>query len=136
MRVGSRHCALPPGWGGGDNRCLRVYLGHFESVTCCAVYARPGTGASGAGGDDSGARPYALALSGSLDETLKVWHLDWADASPGPGAGPEAAGERCCRHTLTGHEAGVTSCVAYGSGSVALSGSFDRTLKVWDVPDR
>jgi len=41
-----------------------------------------------------------------------------------------------CRHTLAGHAAGVTSLGVFGDGLVALSGSFDNTLKVWDVPNQ
>jgi hypothetical protein len=51
----------------------QVLLGHFESVTCCAVYSTPR--ALNDSSHNNNALPsssYALVLSGSLDETLKV----------------------------------------------------------------
>ena len=51
---------------------LQVLLGHFESVTCCAVYATPRALNSNGNSNAVPSSSYALVLSGSLDETLKV----------------------------------------------------------------
>jgi hypothetical protein len=148
-------------------------------------------GQSGAGGGGEGegcgdgCQRYALILSGSLDETLKVWQLPLPpmerseegggdeqpnsrdsssnygangvrtsvggssaeESSSRQGSGGRSGGDPgvvACRHTLSGHVAGVTSCAAFregggrsgGSGGMSLSGSFDRTIKVWDIPDK
>ncbi len=37
------------------------------------------------------------------------------------------------RHTLTGHSASVRGVALSGDGTIAVSASADKTLKVWDV---
>ncbi|MBV6500171.1 MAG: hypothetical protein CJBNEKGG_02641 [Prosthecobacter sp.] len=56
-------------------------------------------------------------LSGSSDNTLKVW-----DALSGS-----------CLLSLQGHSDGVRACAWSPDGSKLLSGSSDNTLKVWDA---
>jgi WD40 repeat protein len=57
------------------------------------------------------------ALSGSYDNTLRLWDL--------------ATGETL--RTLKGHTNGVVAVAALADGSRALSGSFDSTLRLWDL---
>ncbi len=57
------------------------------------------------------------AVSGSDDETLRVWDLESG---------------RCLR-TLEGHSSGVRSVSVTPDGRRAVSGSDDETLRVWDV---
>jgi len=56
-------------------------------------------------------------VSGSADETLKVWD---------PYAGT-------CLRTLVGHTGEVLAVAVTRDGSLAISGCEDKTLKVWDV---
>jgi WD40 repeat protein/serine/threonine protein kinase len=62
-------------------------------------------------------RDGAYALSGSRDQTLKLWDL---------------ATGRCLR-TFTGHEGGITSVTLSADGGLALTGSEDRTARLWDL---
>src|SRR5262249_34260068 len=57
------------------------------------------------------------ALSGSVDETLKVWDL--------------TSGRLL--HTVEGHAASVWAVAMSGDGTRAVSGSYDKTLRVWDL---
>ena len=57
------------------------------------------------------------ALSGSYDNTLKLWDVTTGEAL----------------RTFSGHSGGVNSVVLSGDGRYALSGSYDNTLKLWDV---
>jgi hypothetical protein len=57
------------------------------------------------------------ALSGSYDNTLKLWDI--------------ATGS--CLKTFLGHSNGVTSVAFSPDGNTALSGSRDNTLKLWDI---
>ena len=57
------------------------------------------------------------ALSGSSDNTLRLWDL--------------ASGETL--RTLEGHTSGVSAVAVLGDGSRALSGSSDNTLRLWDL---
>jgi WD40 repeat protein len=74
--------------------------GHTDNVECCAVFAE-------------GRR----ALSGSSDNTLKVWDLD----------------TNAVIATLNGHSGDVQCCSVFAGGTRALSGSRDNTLKVWNL---
>jgi hypothetical protein len=58
-----------------------------------------------------------FALSGSRDNTLKLW---------------EVATGKCLR-TFEGHTSSVNSVSLSGDGRFALSGSRDNTLKLWEV---
>ncbi len=58
-----------------------------------------------------------LALSGSSDDTLKLWEV--------------ATGREV--RTLAGHSASVFSVAFSPDGRLALSGSKDKTVRVWDV---
>ena len=58
-----------------------------------------------------------LALSGSNDNTLKLW-----DTSQGT-----------CLHTYRGHHDSIYSVCLSRDAKFALSGSYDKTLKLWDT---
>ncbi|XP_010248135.2 PREDICTED: WD repeat-containing protein VIP3-like [Nelumbo nucifera] len=62
------------------------------------------------------ARP-ALLLTGSLDETVKLWRPD----------------ELVLEGTNTGHCLGVVSVAAHPSGVIAASASLDSFVRVFDV---
>jgi WD40 repeat protein len=57
------------------------------------------------------------ALSGSADQTLKLWDIKTG----------------ACLRTLFGHSAGVRSVAVLPDGQRALSASDDYTLKLWDL---
>ena len=88
-------CLTPPGRG-----LLRTLNGHSSSVNAVAVTA-------------DGKR----AISGSWDNTLKVWDLT---------TGKE-------QFTLKGHTSLVYAVAVTADGKRAISGSYDNTLKVWDL---
>merc|ERR1712224_744645 len=51
------------------------------------------------------------------DQTLRIWRVaDWA-----------------CIHVLGGHKAGITSLSVHPSGKLALSGSKDKTMRLWNL---
>jgi len=75
-------------------------IGHSGPVTRC-VFSPDGT----------------QVLSGSYDQTLKLWNV--------------ATGE--CHRTFSGHRSAVSSCVFSPDGTHVLSGSHDKTLKLWNV---
>jgi WD40 repeat protein/ankyrin repeat protein/serine/threonine protein kinase len=60
---------------------------------------------------------YRLALSGSSDNTLKLW---------------ETATGRCVR-TFEGHKGAVRSVTLSADGRFAVSGSGDHTIRIWDT---
>ena len=58
-----------------------------------------------------------LAVSASLDNTLKVWDVE----------------KGCELRTLEGHSDSVSDVAVSADGRLAVSASWDKTLKVWDV---
>ena len=84
-----------------------------------------------------------LAVSASCDRTLKVWELSSGQARAGDGMatveGLEAAHDTCsvfgeCHlRTLSGHSDVVTAVAVTPDGQLAVSASYDRTLKVWGL---
>eukprot|EP00850_Spirogloea_muscicola_P020568 SM000220S07047 [mRNA] locus=s220:31647:33140:- [translate_table: standard] len=75
-------------------------------------------------------------LSASRDRSLIVWSLSRAAAAaadPGAGgAGPEAS-YGVAKRRLTGHGGFVQDVVISSDGQFALSGSWDGTLRLWDL---
>jgi WD40 repeat protein len=81
-------------------RCEGTLAGHTGPVSCLAV---------------SGGR----LVSGSWDETAKVWRIEGAVST------------WRCERTLAGHEDYI-NCLATCGGKMA-SGSGDKTIRVWDA---
>jgi WD40 repeat protein len=59
----------------------------------------------------------SCALSGSSDDTLRLWDLVTGD----------------CLRTLEGHAKSVTAVAVLADGRRALSGSWDQALRLWDL---
>ena len=148
-------------WDLDHGECVKVLKGHDECVTCCAVYGGRG-GTAGVDDDEEEEeqeeeeenledmgdasrqrrkerrrqRHTKLALSGSYDETLRVWKLrlpGYDDEDPGDPHEGEFE-EDPCLIRLEGHEGGITSCAVFRNGEMAASGSFDKSMKTWDIP--
>jgi len=79
---------------------IRTFEGHSKWVTCLS----PSVDGK-------------YALSGSGDNTLKLWEI----------------GTGKCLRTFNGHSDGVRSVSLSGNARYALSGSNDKTLKLWEV---
>ncbi|MEG4342289.1 WD40 repeat domain-containing protein, partial [Microcoleus sp. A003_D6] len=88
-------CLTPPRRG-----LLRTLTGHSNSVNAVAITA-------------DGKR----AISGSGDNSLKVWDLTTGDE----------------QFTLKGHSYSVNAVAVTADGKGAISGSSDNTLKVWNL---
>jgi hypothetical protein len=86
---------MPPG-----TPLLRTLKGHSNWVSAVAV-----------------SPDGRMAVSGSRDNTLKVWDLE--------------RGEEI--RTLKGHSNWVSAVAVSPDGRMAVSGSWDNTLKVWDL---
>ena len=86
--------------GYGIRDCLLILEGHSDLVYCVAFSA-----------------DQRRALSGSRDNTIRLWNLDTG---------------RCVR-VFEGHTDWVSSLAWSGDQRRALSGSHDNTLRLWDV---
>jgi len=63
-----------------------------------------------------------LLVSASRDKTLMIWELT-----------PDGEGVGYARRALTGHSEPVASVTLSSDGQFALSGSWDRTMRLWDL---
>ncbi|KRX76925.1 F-box/WD repeat-containing protein 7 [Trichinella sp. T6] len=111
-----RHCAVELNWRRGSPIRELFLRGHDEHViTCLQVWN-------------------GRIVSGSDDDTLKVW----CTATGKVMCNPTVASDTTvvvrfqCLLTLTGHSGGVWSSQVSEDGSRIVSGSTDRTVKVWD----
>jgi WD40 repeat protein len=91
---------LTPSLTQAGGRLLRTLSGHSGSVKAVAVTA-------------DGKR----VISGSWDETVKVWNLE--------------TGEEL--FTLSGHSSYVQAVAVTADGNRVISGSWDKTVKVWNL---
>ncbi|OSX78977.1 hypothetical protein BU14_0093s0020 [Porphyra umbilicalis] len=111
-------------WDAGHGECVAVMKGHSHWVTCvCVVEVDVGGDGGGGGG------MVQRVVSGSAHHTLRVWD----------------AGHGECVAELKGHSdlvrcVGVVEVSGGGDGGVGggkvqrvVSGSRDRTLRVWDA---
>jgi len=69
-----------------------------------------------------------LVLSSSRDKSVLVWQLD-----PGHGVGMEDTAYGSARRALRGHSHFVSDVVISSDGQFALSGSWDGTLRLWEI---
>ncbi|MFC1707227.1 WD40 repeat domain-containing protein, partial [Planctomycetota bacterium] len=111
-------------WDLSQGTCLSTLTGHSRNVEFVALSADGQVG-----------------LSGGADRVLRVWDLARArqhGTAPSRGLrdsifsiGRLAKG--FCRHSLKGHEDRISSGALSANGRFAVSGSRDRTLRLWDL---
>lgn len=80
---------------------INTLIGHSDSVNTVAITPNG-----------------QIIISGSEDNTIKVWELKTGD----------------CLATLVGHEAGVKAVAISPDGQLLVSGSADNTIKLWQLP--
>ena len=79
----------------------------------------------------------SLLVTGSFDQTVKVWVKRAEALGPGPGTlpkpGADGGGSWALEHTLTGHTDGVLAIELSRSRRLAFSGGNDHTVRVWSL---
>lgn len=114
-------------WDLEARRCLRVLQGHHTAVQAAIPsmpgflhrFYQPSTNKDESGDEDQQQEQHRsgapVAISGSSDNTLKVWSLETG----------------ACLKTLFGHNQGI-QCLAYDKLRM-ISGSKDGEVKIWDI---
>ena len=101
-------------WDTISGQCLAALPGHTNSIkmVCFSPNNR-------------------LLASGSDDNTVRLWDVATArhaSATPLPSRQPDT-----CLATLEGHTGWIWSVCFHPSGQLLASGSFDTTIRLWDV---
>ncbi|KAJ3191582.1 SCF ubiquitin ligase complex subunit cdc4, partial [Irineochytrium annulatum] len=122
-------------WDMDTGVCTHLFEGHTSTVRCLMIVPPSPTDIPGAPLEPS----MPLIVTGSRDATLRVWRLpnpktDEGYMPPQGGSPPSpnsANGNPYFMHVLTGHTQSVRAIAGYGR--VLVSGSYDCTVRVWDL---
>ncbi|PWN45755.1 WD40 repeat-like protein [Ceraceosorus guamensis] len=107
----------------GEWKCVAVAEGHAESVGAVAFARKPATpGATGA----------PFMVTGSQDRTVKVWDLSSLSRALGQGV-PSQPIKLQSLATLKVHDKDVNALDIAPNNALLLSGSQDRTAKLWTL---
>ncbi|KAJ3725127.1 WD40-repeat-containing domain protein [Lentinula raphanica] len=116
-------------WDLTSGKCLHVFRGHSGTVRCLAVTSLPPVE-----GDPSASR-MPVIVTGSRDKSVKVWSIPGNLPNYRMASDEESSadGSNNPYHllTLNGHTDSVRSISAHGP--VAVSGSYDCTVRIWDI---
>lgn len=125
-------------WDMKTGECTHLFDGHVSTVRCLMILIPKA--------DENGVMcpSEPLIITGSRDSTLRVWRLP--DLNSNERWTPEMAGEVSAdlhpleyerarnpyfRYLLTGHTGSVRAIA--GSGNILISGSYDSTVRCWDI---
>ncbi|CDR43922.1 CYFA0S13e00606g1_1 [Cyberlindnera fabianii] len=106
-------------WNIKTGKCTHVFRGHTSTIRCMDIVT-----------DDEGQR---FIVTGSRDNTLHVWKLPDAD-DDGSDFDENAAENPYFVTVLRGHTQSVRAVT--GHGNIIVSGSYDHTVRVWDLKKR
>ncbi|KAF7970892.1 hypothetical protein HWV62_22644 [Athelia sp. TMB] len=132
-------------WDLTTGRCTHIFGGHTSTVRCLNIVEPEWLDTEGPGGVITREKwpKRSLVVTGSRDHSLRVWALPRAgDAEYGASeenhdhAAHDPADEDVTSNPfhmlhLEGHENAVRGLAA--RGRMAISGSYDCTLRVWDI---
>ncbi|VDN32920.1 unnamed protein product [Gongylonema pulchrum] len=94
-------------------KCMKTLKGHSNYVFCCNFNPQS-----------------SLIVSGSFDESVRVWDVKTGACIK---TLPAHSDPCKCMKTLKGHSNYVFCCNFNPQSSLIVSGSFDESVRVWDV---
>ncbi|CAK9786055.1 unnamed protein product [Cutaneotrichosporon oleaginosum] len=108
-----------------------TFVGHTSTVRCLQIVEPVFDEATG-----EFQPPYPLIITGSRDASLRVWKLpkkgEPAYFGTGDNSQPPPPDENPFHvHHLEGHGEAVRALAAHGR--ICVSGSYDKTVRVWDI---
>ncbi|KAI0756479.1 WD40 repeat-like protein [Daedaleopsis nitida] len=117
-------------------RCVAICEGHAESVGAVAMSRRALSDdtASSASGSTSGGDGLRFMFTGSQDRTIKMWDLTSVPLVPAEENDGEVHTVKCKSLTThKAHEKDINSLDVAPNDRLLVSGSQDRTAKVWEI---
>lgn len=121
-------------WNMATGKCTHVFRGHTSTIRCLDIIT-PSVIGKDAHGEDIVFPEHPLLITGSRDHNIHVWRLpilqedavDEVTFDSGESENPYLIA------VLTGHTQSVRSLSGYGN--IIISGSYDSTVRVWDLLD-
>lgn len=125
-------------WDLKTGRCTHVLLGHISTVRCLQI-VEPQNVNPDPEGEPVWEPPYPLIVTGSRDTTLRVWKLpkpgqrDYLPPVPPSPDQDNIDPDVNPFHVkmMAGHHHAIRALSAHGR--IAVSGSYDKTGRVWDI---
>ncbi|RKP33690.1 WD40-repeat-containing domain protein, partial [Dimargaris cristalligena] len=121
-------------WDIEKGRCTHVFTGHTSTVRCLQILMPMVVGYDPHTQAPILEPPQPLIVTGSRDSTLRVWKLPVAGHDApyhGTNEARDITANPYFMHLLAGHSSSVRALV--GKGKTVVSGSYDMTVRVWDV---
>ncbi|OUM59560.1 hypothetical protein PIROE2DRAFT_28840, partial [Piromyces sp. E2] len=110
-------------WDIEEGKCTHQFDGHTSTVRCLQILIPTKNPITGKIEPE-----FPLIVTGSRDTTLRVWPNSSNTSTSG---GNSSNINPYFLHTLHGHTQSVRAVA--GSGNVLVSGSYDSTVRVWDL---
>ncbi|EDK42027.1 cell division control protein 4 [Lodderomyces elongisporus NRRL YB-4239] len=127
-------------WNMKTGKCTHIFRGHTSTIRCLDII-QPTVIGEDSNGKEIVFPEYPLLVTGSRDHNIHVWRLpilsdDDNDANDKLDEPPFEGGELDNPYLiaiLSGHTQSVRSIS--GCGNIIISGSYDSTVRVWDLLD-
>ena len=113
-------------------RCVAICEGHAESVGAIAMSRKAFSGDSPSASGSSGGDNLRFMFTGSQDRTIKMWDVSSVPLTADDG---EDAHVVKCKSLTThkAHDKDINSLDVAPNDRLLVSGSQDRTAKVWEI---
>jgi F-box and WD-40 domain protein CDC4 len=111
-------------WNMKNGACNHVFVGHTSTVRCLLIILPMQIG-------DGYTPSFPLIVTGSRDATLRIWKLPDPETDEAFSDLDTVDRNPYLLHMLRGHSNSVRAIA--GSGNTLVSGSYDSTVRVWDI---
>ncbi len=116
-------------------RCVALCEGHAESVGAIAMSRKAFSEDTAPSGSKNGVDSLRFMFTGSQDRTIKMWDLGSVPLTAGEDDDEGSAHVVKCKSLTThkAHEKDINSLDVAPNDRLLVSGSQDRTAKVWEI---